>query len=176
MNGDISKAFEGNEPIYWFTPGMRYARSIEKNIFGDTNLGYTAFVALLPYFLYLLIKHVAGYKWALASALFFVFLPLGSFSFLQYIQNAKLGYAEAMGFGLFIFGLYLFMRSNPRWGGERDRFFAFIGGMFLAASMFTPRILLLPSQCSAFFSFTGSWRIRDFTLMGCASQGLHSHF
>ncbi len=172
MNGDISKAFEGNEPIYWFTPGMRYARSIEKNIFGDTNLGYTAFVALLPYFLYLLIKHVAGYKWGLASALFFVFLPLGSFSFLQYIQNAKLGYAEAMGFGLFIFGLYLFMRSNPRWGGERDRFFAFIGGMFLAASMFLrPNFVIAVAVLGLFFLY-GSWRIRDFTLMGCASAGL----
>ncbi len=136
MNGNFGKAFEGGEPVYWFTPGMRYARAVEKIIFGDTNLGYALFVALLPWIVYLLTKHLAGFRWGMISSLLFLFLPLGSFSFLQYVRNAKLGYSEAMGFGLFILGIYLFIRCQPRWGGHRDGLLVFAGGLCLTASVF----------------------------------------
>jgi len=173
MSGNLKEALKGLEEVYYYTPGMRYFRAVEKIFFGDTNLGYTALVALLAWFVYLLIRHFSGFKWGMAcSILFLLILPLGSLSFLQYIQNAKLGYAEAAGFGFFILGFYLFIRSNPRWGGQQDGFFAFTGGICLACSMFLrPNFAIAVSLLGLLYVFT-SWRAKSFKIMIAAMAGL----
>lgn len=172
MAGEWKEALRGGQSIYWDTPGMRYARAVEKVIFGDTNLGYTAFVALLPWFVYLFINHLAGFKWAIVGSLFFLFSPISSLSFIQYVQNAKLGYAEAMAFGFFMLGFYLFMRSQPRWEGQPDSAAAFAGGICLAGSIFLrPNFAIAVSLLGLFFVFD-SWRERKFKVMFSAMAGL----
>jgi len=172
MSGDLKESFKGLEEVYWFTPGMRYFRAVEKILFGDTNLGYTALVALLAWFVYLFIRHFSGFKWGMVGSILFLILPLGSLSFWQYIQNAKLGYAEAAAFGFFMLGFYLFIRSNPRWGGQKDGLFAFTGGMCLAGSMFLrPNFAIAVSLLGSFYIFT-CWRAKSFKTMIAAMVGL----
>ncbi|MBI4633166.1 MAG: hypothetical protein HY742_04685 [Deltaproteobacteria bacterium] len=171
MNGDLKTAFEGLEPVYWFTPGMRYARAAEKIVFGDTNIGYAAFIACLPWIVYLLMNHLCGGQWARWGVILFLFLPV-SFSFAQYIDIASLGYAEPVGSGLFLIGLLLFLKSQPRWGGMPDGWFALWGGVLLAGSMFVrPNFAIAVALLGLFFLYA-SCRARDFTLMACASAGL----
>jgi len=172
MSGDLKESLKGLEEVYWFTPGMRYFRAVEKVFFGDTNLGYTTLVSLLAWFVYLFIKHFSGFKWGMAGSILFLFSPLGSLSFLQYIQNAKLGYAEAAGFGFFMLGFYLFLRSNPRWGEQQDGLFAFTGGICLAGSMFLrPNFAIAVPLLGLFYIFT-SWRAKSFKIMIAAMAGL----
>ena len=172
MTGDWQEALRGGQSIYWDTPGMRHARAVEKIIFGDTNLGYMSFVILLPWFVYIFIHHLSGFKWAILGSTIFLVSPVGSLSFLQYIQNAKLGYAEAMAFGFFILGFYLFMRSIPRWGGSQDEIYAFAGGMSLAGSMFLrPNLAIAVALLGLIYIFV-SWRARSYRTMVAAMVGL----
>jgi hypothetical protein len=117
--GDFKKAFRGTEDIYWFTPGTRYFMAAEKILFGDTNLGYTALLACLPWLVYLIINHLCWYRAGLFSAILFLFLPV-SLSFYQYNILAFMGFGEAVGSFLFLAGFYLFLRAMPSWGGEGE--------------------------------------------------------
>src|SRR5262249_59580585 len=38
LNGDIARALEGGESVFFFTPGTRYLRALERLIFGETKL------------------------------------------------------------------------------------------------------------------------------------------
>lgn len=172
MSGDWKEALRGGQSVYFDTPGMRYVRFVEKIIFGDTNLGYMAFVGLLPWFLYLLIRHLAGGRLALAGTVFFFVSPLGSLSFVQYIQNAKLGYAETIGFGLFILGFYLLARSQGRWGGEPNSVCAFFGGACLAGSIFVRPNLALAVALGGFLFVSAGWQSGDVKRMTAAMAGL----
>jgi hypothetical protein len=40
LAGDVAGALEGSEPVFYFTPGMRYLRAAEHLIFGESYLGY----------------------------------------------------------------------------------------------------------------------------------------
>lgn len=172
MSGNWTEVLRGGQSVYWDTPGMRYARFVEKTVFGDTNLGYAAFVGLLPWFVYLLIRQLAGVRWAGVGFLLFLLSPLGSLSYLQYIMNAKLGYAEAMALGFFVLGSYLFMRSQPGWTGERHGVFAFSGGVCLAGAMFLrPNLALAVPLLGALFALA-CWRSRDFRTMAASMAGL----
>jgi hypothetical protein len=172
MSGDWKEALRGGQDVYWDTPGMRYLRFVEKIIFGDTNLGYTALVVLLPWFLYLLVQRIAGKRWAIATVAIFLLSPLGSLSFVQYIQNAKLGYAEAAGFAFLLLGVYLLTASQPRWGGQRNEALAFLGGLCLAGAMFVrPNLAIAAPLVGAVF-IVASWRSRDYVSMAAAIAGL----
>lgn len=155
MSGNLSKTLEGGELTYWFTPGMRYFRAVEKVFFGDTNLGHTTLISLLAWFIYLFIRHFSGFKWGLIGSILFLLLPFGDLSLIQYVQNAKMGYAEAAGFGFFMLGFYLFLRSHPRWGGRQDGLFAFTGGVCLAGSVFLrPNFAIAVVLLGLFYIFT----------------------
>jgi hypothetical protein len=172
MSGDWKEALRGGQDVYWDTPGMRYLRFVEKIIFGDTNLGYTALVVLLPWFLYLLVQRIAGKRWAIATVAIFLLSPLGSLSFVQYIQNAKLGYAEAAGFGFLVLGLSVLTSSQPRWGGERNPALAFFGGVSLAGAMFIRPNLAIAVPVAGSLFVLASWRSRDYTTVAAAMAGL----
>src|SRR5262249_25498602 len=40
LSGDVAAAWRGEENVYFFAPGMRYVRTLELVLFGDTFLGY----------------------------------------------------------------------------------------------------------------------------------------
>src|SRR5216684_6082890 len=48
LAGDLAGALEGGEPVFYFTPGMRYLRAAEHLVFGESYLGYLSLILLLP--------------------------------------------------------------------------------------------------------------------------------
>lgn len=171
FHGEIKEALRGKEDIYWFTPGMRYVRAVEKIFFGDTNLGLTAFIACLPWFVYLILYRLCDLQWALFGTCLFFISPI-CFSFVQYIFFGMLGYAEPIGSGLFLVGLFLFLKSQPHWGGDADSWSAFIGGACLAGSVFLRPNHAIAVALLGFFYLCASWRVHNFKVMFSALAGL----
>ena len=135
--GEIVQALGGGEKVYWFTPGMRYFRMAEKMVFGDTYHGYPLVLACIPIVIFYLMRHFIGFKWAYAMTIVFCFLPVGNFSYMQYLLNARLGYGEALGGGLYLLGLVLMLMTQPRLGGtHRNLTLVWVAGAVLAVSMF----------------------------------------
>lgn len=135
--GEIVEALQGIEAVYWFTPGTRYFRMVEKLGFGDTNLFYALLVACVPLILFYLMRHLAGIRAAWAITGIFFVAVVGNLSYLQYIANAKLGYGEALASGLFLLGLLAMLRTQTGWGGtERSLPVVWGAGAALAACMF----------------------------------------
>jgi hypothetical protein len=135
--GEIVEALQGSEAVYWFTPGTRYVRMVEKLIFGDTNLLYALLVPCIPIVVFFLVRHFVGTRWAWAVTATCCVMPVGNLSFLQYLANAKLGYGEAVAGGLFLLGLLVMLRTQAGWGGtERNLPMVWGAGAALAASMF----------------------------------------
>ncbi len=160
MEGRLGEALEGYEPTYWFTPGMRYFRALEKIIFGDTNLGLTAFLACLPWFVFLFVQRMCSTRWAYFAVLIFLLSPV-SFSFAQYIVCGLLGYAEPSASALFLLGYFLFLKSQPRWGGQANACYAFIGGACLAGAVFLrPNYAIASALLGALFLYDA---LRDYS-------------
>jgi hypothetical protein len=172
MTGNWREALRGDQSVYFDTPGMRYVRFVERLIFGETNLGYAALVLLLPWFVYLLAQRLTGTRWAVGIAAFFLMSPFGSLSYVQYIQNAKLGYGETIGFAFFILGLYLLVSSQVAWGGGTSRFRAFCGGLCLAGAMFVRPNLAIAVPLLGLLFVVASWRSRDYKTLLAATAGL----
>ena len=171
--GDVIEALEGIEPIYWFTPGMRYVRMAEKLVFGDTNHLYALLLPCVPILVFYLIRHFVGTRWAWVTTAFFCLIPAGNLSFLQYMANAKLGYGEAAAGGLFLLGLVVMLRTQPEWGGKaRNAPMAGLAGAALAASMFIrPNLALAVVWLGAAYAWT-SWKRRDAATILAVAVGL----
>lgn len=162
--GDVAGALAGAERVYWFTPGTRYVRMVEKLVFGDTNLLFALIVASLPAALFLLVRHVGTARLAWAAVVAFVLNPIGNLSFLYYVNLARAGYGEAAGAALFFFGMLLLMRTQPAWGGASDRVLpVWLGGAALAGAMFIrPNFALAVAWLGAAYAWLsccqGRWR------------------
>jgi hypothetical protein len=118
--GDIWSALEGGEPVFYFTPGMRYLRVVEHLIFGETYLGYVALILLLPFLVFALFRRFLPLTWALAMVTIFAAVPIGVLfgsSLVQYVKWAAKGFADPAAFTLFIGGLVLLLRNA---GGLRS--------------------------------------------------------
>jgi hypothetical protein len=111
---------------------------IEKVLFGDTNHLYALVLASIGIVLLEICRGLLGgrHTWFVLGA--FLVVPVGNLSFQQYVGNARTGYGEAVGAGLFLLGLLLMLRTEPRWGGpERATSVkAAAAGACLAAAMF----------------------------------------
>ncbi len=135
--GHVGEALRGAESVYWFTPGMRYFRMVEKLMFGDTDHLHTLVVVLVPLVLFYLLRYFLrpAAAWVVTTA--FCLVPLGSLSFREYLSWAKAGYGETVGGGLFLLGLALMLRVQPRGDGHPQNFaMVWTAGAALAASMF----------------------------------------
>ena len=135
--GQIGEALRGGESVYWFTPGMRYFRMVEKLIFGDTNHLHTLAVVLVPLVLFYLLRSFLRPSVAWIITVAFCLLHFWNFGFLEYVAWGAVGYGESLGGGLFLLGLVLMLRTQPRWGGSvRNLALVWAAGAALAASMF----------------------------------------
>jgi hypothetical protein len=171
--GEFLEALMGVEPVYWFQPGMRYFRMVEKLFFGDTYLLYALVVACLPILVFYLVRHfAASYVAWCAVAVFYVSL-VGNLSFLQHVRIAKLGYAEPLAVGLFLLGLTLLLRTEPRWGGaDRNPPMVWVAGVALALAIFLrPNFLLAVVWLGAAHAWA-SCRRRDFVSTAALLLGL----
>jgi hypothetical protein len=172
-HGHVLEALRGFESVYWFTPGTRYVRMVEKLIFGDTNHLFSLLVPCVLIVLFYLARHFLGTRAAWIATAAVCVLPVENISYLQYIANAKLGYGEAIGGAVFLLGLVLLFRTQPAWGGtDSNRALAFVGGTSLAASMFIrPNFAFAVVWLGTAYAWT-SWRNNDYRAVAALAGGL----
>src|SRR5215471_2529715 len=127
--GDIAGALEGVEPVFYFTPGLRYLRAAEHVVFGESYLGYLSLILLLPFLVFALFRRFLPLAWALALTAIFAAIPVGvgfGSSLVQYVKWASRGFADPAAYVLFLAAFVLLVprtRSAPSplvgegWGG-----------------------------------------------------------
>jgi len=145
LAGDVWRALEGREPVYYFTPGFRYFRVLEHLAFGDTYLGYLSLVLALPFLVFALFRRFLPTSWAAVIVLGFVATPLGALfgsSFLYYVKWAARGFADPCGYILLVAGLVVLI-PRPREVADPPVGTAFAGALLLAAATFVrPNVAL----------------------------------
>lgn len=124
LAGDIVGALRGEEDIYFFMPGMRYFRAMGLAIFGETNYGYLATILVLPLIAYGVARLLLPRAWS------FAILILGSVFFFKCMGLSSSGYADPMGYALFLSAMWLIL--NPE-SGMRTRW---VGHFILALAIF----------------------------------------
>jgi hypothetical protein len=138
LAGDIAGALEGSEPVFYFTPGMRYLRVAEHLVFGESYLGYLALVLLLPFLVFAMFRRFLPPRWTLALTLIFVAIPIGVLfgsSLVQYVKWAARGFADPAAYVLFLAGFVLLVGRTP--AGPRNGFAkAFGTGLLFALALF----------------------------------------
>jgi hypothetical protein len=141
--GDIAGALEGVEPVFYFTPGLRYLRAAEHVAFGESYLGYLSLLLLLPFLVFALFRRFLPLAWALALTAIFAAIPIGvgfGSSLVQYVKWASRGFADPAAYVLFLAAFVLLLprtlllgrrtRSAPSplvgegWGGGQSEFVA----------------------------------------------------
>jgi hypothetical protein len=149
--GDVAGALKGVEPVFYFTPGLRYLRAAEHLIFGESYLGYLSLVLILPFLVFALFRRFLPLTWALALTLVFAAVPVGALfgsSLVQYIKWAARGFADPAAYIFFLAAFVLLLgplaaradsTSHERAPDEepRDRFArAFGAGLLFALALF----------------------------------------
>jgi hypothetical protein len=144
LSGDVAAAWRGEENVYFFAPGLRYFRVLERSLFGDTFLGYLSMILAFPLLVFALFRRFLTPRWALVIVLLFVATPVGALfgsSLFYYIVWASRGFADPFAFILLFAALVLIV---PPRGGEppgAPRVFA-AGLLFAAATFCRPNLVL----------------------------------
>jgi hypothetical protein len=136
--GDVAGALAGVEPVFYFTPGLRYLRVAEHLIFGESYLGYLSLVLILPFLVFALFRRFLPLTWALALTLVFAAVPVGVLfgsSLVQYVKWAARGFADPAAYIFFLAAFVLLLGRLDE--GPRDRFArAFGAGLLFALALF----------------------------------------
>jgi len=103
--GNLVNALRGEEDMFYFMPGMRYFRALGLVVFGETNFGYLAVMLTLPLAVYGVARLLLPRYWS------FAVLTLGSSLIFQCLSMARAGYADPLGYTLFLSALVLIL--NP---------------------------------------------------------------
>jgi hypothetical protein len=78
LRGHFFEALRGGLPVFYANPGMSYLRGLERFFVGDTNLGYTTLLLILPLLTFEIWRRFLPQTWALAAALTLGICPLVS--------------------------------------------------------------------------------------------------
>src|SRR5262249_30285488 len=136
--GDVAGALQGVEPVFYFTPGLRYLRAAEHLIFGESYLGYLSLILVLPFRVFAVFRRCLPLRWALALTLVFAAIPVGVLfgsSLVQYVKWAARGFADPAAYILFLAAFVLLLGRLDE--GPRDRFArAFGAGLLFALALF----------------------------------------
>jgi hypothetical protein len=146
LSGDFAAAWRGEENVYFFAPGMRYVRTLELFLFGDTFLGYLSMVLAFPMLVFALLRRFLTPKWALVIVLGFVATPIGALfgsSLFYYVIWASRGFADPFAFILLFAALVTLV--PPRSGELPGPARVFAAGLLFAAATFCRPNLLLAS-------------------------------
>ena len=145
LSGNLIEAVKGVEPVYYFTPGMRYVRALELFAFGDTFLLYLSAMLALPVLVLALFRRFLPPRWTLVLVIEFTATPIGALfgsSLFQYVVWASRGFADPFAFVLLLAAMVLMVPQRPQ--GEapgRRRIFA-AGLLFSAAAFCRPNLIL----------------------------------
>jgi hypothetical protein len=144
LSGDFAAAFQGEEKVYFFAPGLRYFRVLERFLFGDTFLGYLSMILAFPLLVFALFRRFLPAQWTLVIVLLFVVTPVGALfgsSLFYYVVWAARGFADPFAFILLFAALVLIV--PPRTGESPGAARVFASGLLLAAATFCRPNLLL---------------------------------
>src|SRR5262249_7283335 len=145
--GDVAGALEGVEPVFYFTPGLRYLRAAEHVVFGESYLGYLSLILLMPFLVVALARRFLPLAWALALTAIFAAIPVGvgfGTSLVQYVKWASRGFADPAAYVLFLAAFVLLLdrrtltSSCPPGhdeGGSKDFPRAFAAGLLFALAL-----------------------------------------
>jgi hypothetical protein len=146
LSGDFAAAWRGEENVYFFAPGLRYFRALERFLFGDTFLGYLSMILAFPLLVFALFRRFLTPRWALVIVLAFVATPAGALfgsSLFYYVVWAARGFADPFAFILLFAALVLVV--PPRTGGVPGAGRVFASGLLFAAATFCRPNLALAS-------------------------------
>ena len=138
LASDIAGALEGSEPVFYYTPGLRYLRAIEHVLFGESYLGYLALILALPFLAFAAFRRFLPPRWALALIVIFTAIPIGVLfgsTLAQYVKWAARGFADPAAGVLFLAGFLLLVgrtQAGPRLGLAA----AFGAGLLLTLAIF----------------------------------------
>ena len=144
--GDFAAAWRGEENVYFFAPGLRYFRALERFLFGDTFLGYLSMILAFPLLVFALFRRFLTPRWALVIVLCFIATPAGALfgsSLFYYVVWASRGFADPFAFILLFAALVLIV--PPRTGDLPGTGRVFASGLLFAAATFCRPNLLLAS-------------------------------
>ena len=140
LQGDLWQALRGEADVFYYTPGMRYLRAVERLIFGETNLGYLSLLLAMPALLWSLFRRFLTTRWALVLIIIFVLTPVGLLfgsNYFLYIQNASRGYADAAAAIIFLGGIVLLLRGSDHTKMEKQFMCAFGAALLMAIAVQT---------------------------------------
>jgi hypothetical protein len=144
LSGDFAQAWRGEENVYYFAPGLRYFRALERFLFGDTFLGYLSMILAFPLLVLALFRRFLTPCWALVIVLAFVATPAGALfgsSLFYYVVWAARGFADPFAFILLFAALVLIVPPRTAELPGAARVFA-SGLLFAAATFCRPNLVL----------------------------------
>jgi hypothetical protein len=145
LSGDVAAAIKGVEPVYYFTPGFRYARALELLVFGETFLLYLSAMLALPVLALALFRRFLPARWALVLVLGFAATPIGALfgsSLFQYVVWASRGYSDPFAAVLLVAAMVLLLPKRDT-GGTPGFWPIFAAGLLFAAAAFCRPNLVL---------------------------------
>ena len=149
FEGKYLEALKGGEEVFYFMPGLRYFRALEKIFFGDTNYGYVLFLCFFPLIVKSFLESILEKKWAQGLLVAFLFLPLFErfgFAHYLYVQQVQNGHAETLGYGLFLAALALILKNKDQ---VKPYFWAHL--LFILSLFMRPNLAI---PAAIFSSFT----------------------
>jgi len=150
LAGDIMGALEGGEKVFYYGgPGLRYFRALEHIVFGETYLGYLSLILLLPLVAWTIFRRFLTERWALALALIFLAVPIGSLfgtTFYQYATWAARGFADPMAHILFLCGFLPIVGATR--AGPGKAFAPALGGALLLALAVIMKPIVAPAAAA----------------------------
>ena len=147
LAGDIFHALRGGADVFYFNPGFRYFRAVERLIFGETNFGYVSLLLVMPLLAWNLFRRFLPPGWTLALTILFFITPVGLLfgsNYFLYIQNASRGYGGGAAAILFLGGLLLLIGGTAE-GPHRQRF----GSAFFASLLMAIAVPMRPNIAPA---------------------------
>jgi len=165
--GKMAEALRGGESVYYFTPGMRYFRALEKVFFGATNLGYTLGLMLLPVTVWGFLKNWLSSQAAFWTCAVFLMLPPNmNFSLSSYITLGRLGYPAPLATLFFLLSLWILFMPRTR-NHESKQLLWFASGFSLFLAIFLRPNHAIPAGITAMFAVWSCIREKDkYSLIG----------
>jgi hypothetical protein len=169
LAGDIIGALQGLEPVFNFTPGSRYLRTVEHFFSGETYFGYVSLLLLLPLLVFCLFRRYFAARTALAAALIFIAIPAGALfgsTFYLYVKHAAHGYGDTAAAVLFLAGIITLIGRSRR--GPSARFVPAFGAalLFAVAVCVRPNLAIGAAILLGGAGLAALWQRQDWRLAG----------
>jgi hypothetical protein len=155
--GDWAGFLRGGEDVYYYQPGLRYFRSLEKAIFGETAYFYLLAFSFFPVVLYKLVRYVSA-PWIGIFMATFPFFGIGAsfgLDFHAYTYWMLRGFAEPLAYMLFLLAILYGLHAADRLS-MRDA--ALCGLLVFAAVFLRTNLAIAAVVLLAGLSFQLLWR------------------